>query len=179
MNFKLILKPIFLILFLALFTSCSYFKKDNSAEGKVDEKPKKKIVSANIDEKIESGSGTLFGGSKDKDNNFQFTTSNALWRASLDVLEDLPLSEVDYSGGMIVTDWYSPRLSKESVKISVQFASSEVKASSISIKSFKRVCENNSKCETKPLGSNFNNKIKENILKVAREIKIKDNLKKK
>ena len=30
-----------------------------------------------------------------------------MWRASLEILDFLPFSTVDYSGGMIITDWYS------------------------------------------------------------------------
>ena len=38
---------------------------------------------------------------------YEFSTSNPMWRASLEVLDFIPLSTVDYSGGMIITDWYS------------------------------------------------------------------------
>ena len=52
------------------------------------------------------------------DTNFEFSTSNPMWRASLEIL-DFYLSTVDYSGGMIVTDWYSENRSNESIKITV------------------------------------------------------------
>ena len=43
-------------------------------------------------------------------------------RASLETLDFLPLTTVDYSGGMIITDWYSDNNSQsESIKISVRF----------------------------------------------------------
>ena len=38
---------------------------------------------------------------------FDFASSNELWRASLDTIDFMPLSSVNYSGGIIITDWYS------------------------------------------------------------------------
>ena len=37
---------------------------------------------------------------------FEFASSNELWRASLDVVDFMPLASVNYSGGIIITDWY-------------------------------------------------------------------------
>jgi len=170
------------ILLILILTSCSYFKKDKNAEGKTNEQDKverkKKIRSANIDEKVNASTGTIFGELGGKQNTFQFSTSNVLWRASLSTLEDIPLLEVDYSGGMIVTDWYSPKLSNESIKIVVNFLDNEVKATSIKIKTFKKKCIDFNKCETKKLSQEFNQKIKANILSKARELKINDDKKK-
>ena len=30
-----------------------------------------------------------------------------LWRASLDVIDFMPIASANYSGGIIITDWYS------------------------------------------------------------------------
>ena len=38
---------------------------------------------------------------------FMFASANELWRASLDTLDFMPLASVNYSGGIIITDWYS------------------------------------------------------------------------
>ncbi len=32
-----------------------------------------------------------------------------LWRASLEILDFIPLTTVDYSGGIIITDWYNDK----------------------------------------------------------------------
>ena len=37
---------------------------------------------------------------------YEFSTANPMWRASLETLDFLPLTTVDYSGGIIITDWY-------------------------------------------------------------------------
>ena len=48
-----------------------------------------------------------------------------MWRASLETLDFLPLTTVDYSGGIIITDWYFDNTGKseESIKISIRFLS--------------------------------------------------------
>ena len=39
--------------------------------------------------------------------NFEFASSNELWRASLDTIDFMPLASANYSGGILITDWYS------------------------------------------------------------------------
>ena len=51
-----------------------------------------------------------------------------MWRASLETLDFIPLSTVDYSSEMIITDWYNDNNSiDESLKISVRFMSNEIR----------------------------------------------------
>ena len=72
---------------------------------------------------------------------FEFATSNALWRATLDTLDFMPLATANYSGGLIITDWYSESNSqKETVKISVRFLSNEVRVDALDIKVFSKKC---------------------------------------
>ena len=76
-----------------------------------------------VRQNIEEGRGfTLLGSDKKTSGDFDFASSNELWRASLDTLEFMPLALANYSGGLIVTDWYSDGSSdSESVKISIRF----------------------------------------------------------
>ena len=53
--------------------------------------------------------------------NYEFSTSNPMWRASLEVLDFLPLATVDYSGGVIISDWYTDNDPNEALKITVRF----------------------------------------------------------
>ena len=39
--------------------------------------------------------------------NFDFATANELWRASLDTIDFMPIATANYSGGILITDWYS------------------------------------------------------------------------
>ena len=52
---------------------------------------------------------------------FDFASSNELWRASLDIIDFMPLSSANYSGGIIITDWYSDGNTNEAIKINIRF----------------------------------------------------------
>ena len=98
---------------------------------------------------IEEGRGFSLGSTLgNKAGEFDFASSNELWRASLDTLEFMPLSLANYSGGIIVTDWYaSESSSNESVKISVRFLSNEVRSDALSIKVFYKKCSMKNTCQ--------------------------------
>jgi len=123
---------------------------------------------------------TLLGkDSKDKNTNFEFSTSNVLWRASLKTLDFIPLATVDYSGGIIITDWYSEgKSNKEQIKIQIRFFSTELRSESIQVISYKKICETNNECANIAGNENFNREIKDLIINTARQIKIEENKKK-
>ena len=73
--------------------------------------------------------------------NFEFASSNELWRASLDVLDFMPLTSANYSGGIIITDWYSEEgNSNDSVKITIRFLSNEIRSDAVDIDIFYKNC---------------------------------------
>ena len=75
---------------------------------------------------------------------FQFASANELWRASLDVIDFMPLASANYSGGMIITDWYSDSKNlNESIKITIRFLTNEIRSDALNIKIFTRKCELN------------------------------------
>jgi len=82
--------------------------------------------------------------------NFQFSSSNPLWRASLEILDFLPMTTVDYAGGMIISDWYSDNTgnSNESIKITIRFLSNEVRSDSLKVIAHKKTCKSISSCNT-------------------------------
>jgi len=98
-----------------------------------------------IEQNLKEGRGiSLSDFGKTKGGVFDFASSNGLWRASLDVIDFMPLSSVNYSGGIIITDWYSENSSQnESIKISIRFMTNEVRADALNIKVFNRKCSNN------------------------------------
>ena len=99
---------------------------------------------------------------------FEFASSNELWRASLDILDFMPLASVNYSGGIIITDWYSTdKTSSESIKISVRFLSNEVRADALDIKIFNRICVDLSNCVVSEKTGNIAPELKVKILKTA------------
>ena len=123
--------------------------------------------------------GGLFGdiGKSNSGTNFEFSTSNVLWRATLKSLDFLPLVNVDYSGGIIVYDWYSNKDDKQSIKISVRFLSNELKSSSVTVTGHKKICDEVGKCFIDKLDDKFTNEIKESVISTARLLKIEDSKK--
>ena len=98
--------------------------------------------------------------------NFQFASSNELWRASLDVLDFIPLASANYSGGIIITDWYSSN-QKESIKITVRFLSNEIRSDAINIKVFYKECDALTSCSISENEGNIEKELKKEILKKA------------
>ena len=81
--------------------------------------------------------------------NYEFSSSNPMWRASLETLDFLPLTTVDYSGGMIITDWYADDSDKfKSLKITVRFLSNEVRTDSLKIIIHQKICKSSGACST-------------------------------
>ena len=99
---------------------------------------------------------------------FEFASSNELWRASLDTIDFMPLASVNYSGGIIVTDWYSTdQNSNESIKISIRFLTNEIRSDALDIKVFNKKCVTQSNCVTSEKEGGINNELKQKILKTA------------
>ena len=122
--------------------------------------------------------GGLFGeigGQKSSGQTLNFGTSNVLWRATLKSLEFLPLISSDYSGGILIYDWYSQSNNpKEQIKISVQFLNNELRSDSIKVTAHKRICENVDKCSNLVVEQKFIDTVKDNIIAVARSLKIEE-----
>ena len=78
------------------------------------------------------------GGNK-KSGEFEFANANPLWRATLDVIDFMPLLSVDYGGGLIITDWYGEESESDSIKISIQFLTNEIRSDALKIKVFKKI----------------------------------------
>ena len=99
-----------------------------------------------VKKNLEEGRGFKVGNllEQKKGGIFDFASSNELWRASLDVIDFMPLSSVNYSGGIIITDWYSSDQSQnESIKISIRFLTNEIRSDALDIKVFTRKCKDN------------------------------------
>jgi len=118
---------------------------------------------------IEEGRGfRLLGQDKFAGGVFEFASSNELWRASLDTIDFMPLASVNYSGGIIITDWYSTdQNSNESIKISIRFLTNEIRSDAIDIKVFNKKCLLGSNCVISEKQGNIKNELKTKILKTA------------
>ena len=110
---------------------------------------------------------------------YDFATSNIIWRAALESLDFVPLQSANYSGGVLITDWYSNDInSNESIKIEVRFLSDKASPSSLKIISYKKICVNTN-CKIAKLSDSFNEKLLTSIMFKVRELKVKDALNKK
>ena len=129
---------------------------------------------------IEEGRGFRLMDTINKNNgsrNYEFAISNELWRASLDTVDFIPLASVNYSGGIIITDWYSnDQYENESIKISVRFLTNEIRSDALDIKVFKKSCDINNKCKTAISSGELSKELKKTILKRAKtyEVQKKD-----
>ena len=122
-----------LILFLLVLSGCNG-KLPGADARKFPADPKKRVEKNMQEGKAFRLSEITTGG---KGGTFEFASSNELWRASLDVLDFMPLASVNYSGGIIITDWYSNNQTpSESIKISVRFLTNEIRSDAIDIKIF-------------------------------------------
>ncbi|WP_440653300.1 DUF3576 domain-containing protein [Candidatus Pelagibacter sp. HIMB1542] len=122
---------------------------------------------------LEQGKGfRLSNAIKNQGGNFQFASSNELWRASLDVIDFMPLASANYSGGMIITDWYSDgKNTNESIKITIRFLSNEIRSDALNIKVFYKNCDNNLNCSINEKKGTLSKELQKNILKLATKYK--------
>jgi hypothetical protein len=170
---NIILKFLINILILLAIISCA---KPDPATGE------SKVIEPSVEKRAREfadKSGGIFGDINNRrsggSSSVDFATSNVLWRATLKSLDFLPLLNVDYAGGTIVYDWYSEDLnSKEQIKVTVRFLNNELRSDSIDVIVHKKICESSGNCRTIKLQNNFSNQLKDNILSVARLIKIEE-----
>ena len=125
-----------------------------------------------VKKNLEEGRGFRLSDSmsmgKSRGGSFEFASSNELWRASLDTIDFMPLASVNYSGGIIITDWYSTdKDSNESIKISIRFLTNEIRSDALDIKVFNKKCITPTNCVTSEKQGNINTELKTKILKTA------------
>ncbi len=138
--------------------------------------PKKRI-----EKNMEEGRGfRLMDKVKKRSGQFEFASSNELWRASLDTIDFMPLTSVNYSGGIIITDWYSTsESSEESIKVSIRFLTNEIRSDSLDIKVFNKKCNAQNNCVISQKSGNLISELKTKILKTAAIYKKESKKKKK
>ena len=156
------------VLGISLLNSCGPFKPAPSDASK---------VSPNVEERvrqnIEEGRGfRLMGGAK-KGGTFDFASSNELWRASLDTIDFMPLISANYSGGIIITDWYSDgKGTGESIKVSIRFLTNEIRSDALDIKVFMKKCKDLNNCKVTETRGVLITELKKKILKQASIYKV-------
>ena len=125
----------------------------------------------NVDERvkrnIQEGRGVRFGRGATRGGDFDFASSNPLWRGAIDVMDFVPLTNASYSGGIIITEWFSSENTNRELKITSRFMTNEMRADAIKVLVFEKVCSENNKCKTSKVKSKLEGELKIAILKKA------------
>jgi len=157
---------LFLIAIAVILTSCGIYKRADVKDVPVN-------VNDRVRQNIEEGRGIRFGKGSSQGGTFDFASSNELWRASIDILDFVPFTNASYSGGIIITDWFSGKSKvkdqKRHLKITVRFLTNEIRADALTVTIYEKLCNLNSTndCNTNKISSNLENEIKLAILKKA------------
>ena len=160
----------FIIIFLIFFAlnSCAkegFFKTGDARKNPPD--PRERVT-----KNLEEGKGFRINdaikGNRGGATNFEFASSNELWRASLDILDFMPLTSANYSGGIIITDWYSEQgNAEEAIKITIRFLSNEIRADAIDVDIFYKKCIAANNCKIKKQDGQLKKEITKQILAKA------------
>jgi hypothetical protein len=161
---KNIKKLIFLGIISLLLSACNG-KLPGADARKVSYDPKERVK-----KNLEEGRGFRLDDAFSNKNsgNFEFASSNALWRASLDIIDFIPIATANYSGGILITDWYSENDKiNESIKISIRFLTNEVRSDALDIKVFYKKCVTVDNCTISQKKGNLRKELTKEILKKA------------
>ena len=166
----------FLLLFslisLLILSACKNpFRYTDARETPVDGKER-------VKKNIEEGRGITIFSDKPKGGVFDFASSNELWRASIEVLDFVSFTNASYSGGILITDWFSGNTvsnenNQREIKITVRFLSNEIRADGIKVVIHEKVCSDKTKldCKINKIESSIGNDVKLAILKKAALLK--------
>ena len=161
-KFKLLRLVLILIILLSV-NSCGLYKRSDVKDNPVN-------VDERVKKNIQEGRGVRFGKGATRGGDFDFASSNPLWRASIEIFDFVPLSNASYSGGIIITEWFSAENNNaensRDLKITVKFLTNEIRADAVDVTIFEKVCKNQN-CSTNKIKSNLEKEIKLAILKKA------------
>ena len=156
------------ILILLTQTGCEALKPKKVSAKDFPPDPRKRV-----EKNINEGRGFRVMGGSQKGTNYEFASANPLWRATLDTLDFMPLASANYSGGIVITDWYSENNSpNESVKISVRFLTNEIRSDALDINVYLKKCsENSNNCSISKNNNDLVADLNLSILKKATKYK--------
>ena len=159
------LKTILLLILIGLYLNACNGKLPGADARKVSYDPRERVK-----KNIEEGRGFRIDEAFNNkgSGNFEFATANELWRASLDTIDFMPIATANYSGGILITDWYSDNENlNESIKISIRFLTNEVRSDALDVKIFYKKCENVVNCKITQQKGNLQKELQKEILKKA------------
>ena len=156
------IKLLLILQLIILLNSCGIYRPTDAREFPPD--PDKRVA-----KNMEQGKGfKLFDNTRNKGTNYEFASSNELWRATLDTIDFMPLTTANYSGGIIVTDWYSDNQNlNEDLKITIRFLTNEIRSDALDLKIFYRNCNSANQCKITEKEDKLVKELKKEILKKA------------
>jgi len=159
-----LIKILILLQLIISLNSCGPLAYKKVDARKVEWDPQKRVA-----KNLEEGRGLkLFDNEKKFGTTYEFASSNELWRATLDIIDFMPLTTANYSGGIIVTDWYSDNQNlNENIKITIRFLTNEIRSDALDLKIFYRNCDSSNKCKIIEKEGNLSKELKKEILKKA------------
>lgn len=173
--FSKISKFLTISIFLLSLQSCGNGFKLPGADARKIPPNYKDRVAKNLEEGKGFRINDSIQGRNNRGGNFEFATSNELWRASLDIIDFMPLASANYSGGILITDWYNNGDdANESIKINIRFLSNEIRSDALNVDIFYKNCDKNSKCVIEKKDSELNIEIVKKILQRAAMYKTKE-----
>jgi len=153
------------VFILSFFSSCGIYAPSDARKVSPNSKER---VKKNLEEGKGMSMKKLTSGGLSGATSYQFASSNPMWRATLEILDFLPLTNVDYSGGIITTDWYNEgTASDESIKITVRFLTNEIRSDGIRIIVHKKRCSIEQNCKISKISSAIEQELQVAILKKA------------
>ena len=151
------------IIIFSFLNSCGIYQPSDARKVSPNSKER---VKKNLEEGKGLSIGKLMKGGGGT--NYQFASSNPMWRATLEILDFLPLANVDYSGGIITTDWYNEGTAlDESIKITVRFLTNDIRSDGIRIIVHKKRCNLEQNCKITKISSAIEQELQVAILKKA------------
>tara|TARA_Y100000996_G_C22310053_1_gene555843 strand:+ start:131 stop:706 length:576 start_codon:yes stop_codon:yes gene_type:complete len=155
---------VLLISTLFFLNSCGWYKRSDVKDNPVN-------VDERVKKNVQEGRGIRFGKGSTRGGDFDFASSNPLWRGAVDVLDFVPLTNASYSGGIIITEWFSAENNSgnttRELKLTVRFMTNEIRADAIQVLVFEKICSQSNNCKTKKIKSKLEGELKLAILKKA------------
>ena len=151
------------LLFISFSSGCGIYRKTDARKVPVN-------VHDRVEKNIQEGRSFRIGKGTTRGGDFDFASSNPLWRASIDIFDFVPLTNASYSGGIIITDWFSAENKNSNntreLKITLKFLTNQIRADAVDVTVFEKICEANN-CKTNKVKSKLEKEIKLAILKKA------------
>ena len=136
-----LLTTLSLLLLLFVQSACGPLAYKKTSAKEISSDPKQRV-----EKNLTEGRGFRLSDQMGKNNNtYSFASSNPLWKATLEILDFMPLVSANYSGGIVITDWYSENDNpNQSIKITVKFLTNEIRSDALDIDIFVKECSQNS-----------------------------------